>query len=278
MKFCYIDESGLGAEPFLAMVAVIVDTNRMHKTKEVWSEFLGILSRSCRRPISEFHTRDFYAGNGPWRGIDGPERARIISSILCWWGKRKHHITFTVIDREKYKTMHAKKSLFEGCDSMWRTAAIHISLSVQKAHQGMAKTKGHTLFLFDKEDREEGQFSKFIFSPPSWTDEYYERGKKRTQLDKIVDVPFFGDSQQVLLVQIADLIAFVLRRYCEIEEGKDGPRYKDEVAKLKDWIGLISSRCYPATCRWPSRGLNTAQEMFDKLAPEAAKKIGKEKT
>ncbi len=273
MKFCYVDESGLGSEPYLVMVGVIVDAKRMHKTKEIWSEFLKMLSKVCKRTIYEFHTRDFYAGNGPWRGIDGPERARIISAILNWWGKRKHHLTLTAIDKEKYNQLHSNNELRDGCGSVWLTAAIHISLSIQKAHQGIQQNKGHTLLLFDNEEREKAKLSKFICRPPGWTDNYYNRNKKQEQLDQIIDVPFFADSQEVLLLQVADVIAFVLRRYAEIMEGKDTPRYKDELNRLKGWVKLISSRCYALPSRWPSRGLTEVQQMFDALAPTTIKNI-----
>lgn len=275
MKFCYVDESGTGSEPYLTMVGVIVDVHRMHMTKEIWSDFLKMLSRICKRTISEFHTRDFYAGNGPWRGINGPERAKIISAILDWWGRRKHHLTFTAIDKKIHAQMVRNNDIFEDCKSVWQTAAIHTFLSIQKAHQRLPRNKGHTLLLFDREVREESQLSKFISNPPGWTDDYYNRDKKQGQLDQIIDVPFFGDSQQVLLLQVADVIAFILRRYAEIMERKDKPRYRDELTRLNEWIRLISARCYPLTSRWPTRGLNKVQIMFDKIAPSSIKQIGK---
>lgn len=169
--------------------------------------------------------------------------------------------------------MRCEKVLLEGCDNIWQTAAIHIALSIQKAHQNIPKKKGHTLLLFDREEREEKRLSKFIFKPAGWSDEYYNRDKKQIQLDQIVDVPFFGDSQQVLLLQVADAIAFVLRRYAEILDGKDDVRYKDELEKLKGWIKLIAKRSYPLSTRWPSRGLNVVQCMFDRLAPSSIKDI-----
>lgn len=273
MKFCYVDESGLGSEPYLVMVGVIVDAQRMHKTKEMWDEFLEMLSKVCKRKINEFHTCDFYAGNGPWRGIDGPQRAAIISAIIDWWGRRKHHLTYTVIDKNLYEQLRCNNEILEGCESVWQTAAIHISLSIQKAHQGIESNKGHTLFLFDRENMEELKLSSFISRPPGWTDEYYNRRIKQKPLDQIIDAPFFGDSKQVLLLQVADVIAFILRRYTEIATGKDNVAYHDEAEKLGKWVKLIWSRCYSASIRWPSKGLNKAQLMFDKLAPSIIKKL-----
>jgi hypothetical protein len=71
MKFCYVDESGTGDEPFAVMVGVLVDAQRMHVTKGAWQDLLRLLSEICCKEVTEFHTRDFYKGNGVWRTISG---------------------------------------------------------------------------------------------------------------------------------------------------------------------------------------------------------------
>jgi hypothetical protein len=90
MKFCYVDESGTGNEPFAVMVGVVVDAQRMHVTKKEWNELLDELSSIIRQKVTEFHTRDFYAGNGPWRAIEGPKRAEYISTVLLCVKDRIH--------------------------------------------------------------------------------------------------------------------------------------------------------------------------------------------
>ena len=165
--------------------------------------------------------------------------------------------------------MECNNELLEGCVSLWQSAAIHTILSIQKHHQRIGGNKGHTLFLFDKQVKEEAQLSSFVSRPFGWTDEYYDRGKKQNQLDQVIDTPFFGDSKEVLLLQVADVIAFILRRYAEISEGKSKPDYSDEMDRLKGWIKLISVRCYSS----PIRGLNRIQEYFGKLTPGVLKKL-----
>jgi hypothetical protein len=67
MKLCYCDESGTGDEPIAVMVGVLVDSQRMHITKQDWNGLLVHLSNVANRQITELHTRDFYAGNGVFR-------------------------------------------------------------------------------------------------------------------------------------------------------------------------------------------------------------------
>jgi len=93
LKFCYVDESGMGAEPYAVMVGVIADAGRMHVTKKDWSELLAYLSSIVGRKIQEVHTKDLYPGNGPFRGIDGEKRSAIITAIFKWLRDRRHRLT-----------------------------------------------------------------------------------------------------------------------------------------------------------------------------------------
>ena len=99
MKLGYFDESGsgTGSEPFVVMAGVIMDSLRMHKTKEHWINLLDSLSRIGNKPVPELHTKYFYSGNGIWRRINGQKRANIITIILEWLKDRKHELIISVI-------------------------------------------------------------------------------------------------------------------------------------------------------------------------------------
>lgn len=99
MKFCYFDESGMGSEPYLVVAGIIVDSQRMHVTKDAWVNFLSYLSKVAGRRIAEFHSREFYRGNGTWYGTDGIKRAEIIEAILGWVQKRKHKCVFSGLNK-----------------------------------------------------------------------------------------------------------------------------------------------------------------------------------
>ena len=98
MKFCYFDESGTGDEPYAVMAGVIVDGARMRVTKTDWEALLSVLSKKIGKQVKEFHSKDFYGGNGVWKGLDGNLRARVISAVLEWLKERKHKVTFCAVD------------------------------------------------------------------------------------------------------------------------------------------------------------------------------------
>lgn len=177
MKFCYVDESGMGSEPFAVMVGVLVDVHRMHVTKIDWQDLLKTLSGVCGKEVKEFHTRDFYRGNGIWRSIDGQMRPAIISAVLDWFKNRKHEVAFTSVIKEAFLADHKGDAKLKELKSIWCFMGLHLMLTVQKYFQSKPKNKGNTIFVFDSEVREETRFGELVNNPPLWTNDYY--GKKK---------------------------------------------------------------------------------------------------
>lgn len=268
MKFCYIDESGTGAEPFAVMVGIIVDSQRMHLTKKDWEDMLKSLSRIVGRTITEIHTRDFYSGSGPWRHIDGPKRAKIITAIFEWLLKRKHHIVYAAVDKAKfYADIRQEEPLASHIKTPWRFMALHITLALQRNFKTAEKTKGNTVLIFDNENREEKNYTELILKPPKWTDTYYGRNASEEPLNQIIDVPYFGDSQHVGLIQAADFICYFFRRYIELHEGVSDPKYDGEQDLLTKWISTALKQAIPKSCIYPSRSRCNCAELFYKYAP-----------
>jgi hypothetical protein len=102
VNFCYIDETGTGQEPIATMVGILVDSGRMHLTKQDWNDLLQILSDIIKHPVKELHTVDFYNGNGIWRGMDGNQRSAVITGILDWLADRKHHVVYSSVIKKAY--------------------------------------------------------------------------------------------------------------------------------------------------------------------------------
>jgi hypothetical protein len=275
VKFCYLDESGTGGEPYAIMTGIIVDSQRMHVTKSDWALLLDELSDICGRRIDEFHTRDFYRGNSPWRNLDGPERAAIITAILNWLASRRHKVSFVGVDIGLYHANHAIDPRLRVFHSPWCYMAFHQLLVIQKALQREEKNKGNTVFIFDNENREESHVANLIVHPPEWSDPYYSRGRRQPQLDQIVDVPYFGDSRQVHLIQIADMLSYFIRRFVEIREGAVGPTYPDEEARITGWVNQIVAISLPASTRFPAVGRDECADMFYNYAPPALRALGR---
>ncbi|MGD9160123.1 MAG: DUF3800 domain-containing protein [Desulfobacteraceae bacterium] len=268
MKFCYLDESGMGDEAILIMAGIIVDAQRMHQTKAAWSDFLDSLSSGIGRRVNEFHSSQFYRGSGPWNKIDGSERADIISAILNWVENRKHHITYSAIEKELFEK---RKKVFKWVSKPWNAAAVHCILGLQKYHQQQNKNKGHTVLVLDRAKGEKG-LAKLVLEPPEWVNSFYNKKSKDNPLNQIIDVPFFADSEHALLIQVADMISYILRTYAELEEGIIEEKYKGEHKQIKNWFKLITKRLIPQSMRYPSKARCYASQCFWDVAPECLRR------
>ncbi len=218
MKLCYVDETGTGTEPIAIMVGIIVDSQRMHVTKEHWRKLIDTLSGIVGHKIHELHTRDFYSGRGIWKAMDGSHRSAYIDAVCDWLIARKHDIVFSSVVKAEFDKELKIGTIPKEINTYWRFLGKHLALSIQKAHQSLPKNKGNTILVFDNESREEMRFTDLILNSPAWSYSYYDKGKKQDALDQIVDVPYFGDSKEVSLIQLADFVAVFFRRYAELKE------------------------------------------------------------
>lgn len=273
MKLCYCDESGTGDEPIAVMVGIVVDAKRMHVTKEHWASLLATLSRLVGHAIQEIHTRDFYSGNGVWRGLDGVKRALVITRVFEWLESRQHDVVYASVDKAAYQLSLRAGQIPAELTTMWRFMGMHLLLSIQKAHQRLERNKGHTVFVFDNEEREKMRFTDLVRNPPAWADSYYGKGKKQERLDQVVDVPYFGDSKEVPLLQVADFIAYFLRRHAEIAAGHSKPKYPDEAEKLNGWVSTLRARCIGGSMIYPATGRCDCSELFYSHAPEVIRTL-----
>jgi hypothetical protein len=273
MKLCYCDESGTGDEPIAVMAGVLVDCHRMHITKAEWGGLLEYISGLADRAVSEFHTRDFYAGNGIWRGVEAGTRVAVISAICEWLAERKHHVVYTSVCKATYYQQKALQFIPDELNTVWRFMGFHLVLAIQKHCQREKSNKGHTILVFDNEEREHMRFTDIITHPRAWSEEYYGKKNKQAPLDQIVDVPYFGDSVEVGLIQLADFIAFFLRRYAEIKENLVGPKYADEENRIQGWIDQIAGRSIGSNFIYPKRGRGNAEELFFRNASQSIREI-----
>lgn len=270
MKVCYVDETGTdGLSPALVMVGVIADSQRLHRTRTDFADTFQRLGDVAVRDLRELKSNELYRGIGPWKGIEGSERARIISDLCGWLCDRKHDIALAAIDLEKFNDEPLHADLDE-----WMTGALHIALQVQRAHQRLQKRKGSTFLVFDEHQRHADRLAELLFEPPDWTDAYYNRKRHQERLDQVIDTAFYARSHHVGLVQVADLFAFLFRRYSELQDYGREPAYDDEINRITGWVEMISTRLLPSAHRWPKRAGNYVASWYREAAPDSLLNLG----
>lgn len=266
MNTCYCDESGTGDQPIVTMVGIVVDSGRMHLTKTDWRDLLADLTEVRGRPIQELHAADFYHGNGIWRGMQALDRTEIIDAVLDWLAERKHHVVYTSAVKSSYEAAREGGTVPRELRSIWQLVAFHLVLAIQRYSQKEDRNKGHTVLQIDDNSVEKRHFIDLIHAPPAWSDDYYGRKKKQEQLDQIVDMPNFSDSRKLPLIQVADFLAFFLRRYAELSDCLSEDDYDGERDRVTEWVYRIAERSIPLAHVYPRQRKTEAQSLFYDLA------------
>ncbi|MCY4020186.1 MAG: DUF3800 domain-containing protein [Chloroflexi bacterium] len=267
MKFCYLDETGLDENTTVVIaVGVVVDVQRMNRTKVEWGDLFTNLSSLTKKRVKEIHAKDLIPGRNAWYGVAPEVRVRTVDTILDWIAERKHLITFAAVDKEKLKNLrndHRKADL----KTAWDVAAFHVVLTIQRAHQKSKNNKGHTLFIFDKGQSPENLIG-LIMNPPAWSETYYSKSNKQEALDQIIDVPFYAESHHVPLVQVADLVCYILRRFTDLESFASPEKYEGERNRYKAWVEKIVERDIGRRHRYQKKQACDVARFFNELAPD----------
>jgi len=272
MKFCYLDETGTGQKTVVIIVGVIVDVQRMNRTKREWDNLLPEVNCLLGQSITEIHAKQLIPSKKRWHTESGKNNLAVVEKILDWFASRKHKITFAAVDKSEFKRLEENKICKKDLRREWDAAAFHIILSLQRCHQAEKNNKGNTVFIFDK-GKEPPNLFDLIKKPPSWAEGYYRKGKKRTGLNQIVDVPFFADSKLLPLIQIADLICFILRRYAELKDYGAEEKCAGELAHYKRWIDMIKPLCIDRSHRYRKQKPCDASRFFSSLAPKSLRQL-----
>jgi hypothetical protein len=242
------------------MVGIVADAQRIRRTAEDFSRLLDGAADAATA-LRELKGVDLYRGNGPWKKVPGEARHELIANLCEWIVERKHDIALTAIDRS-----HCREKPLHGLPE-WMSGALHIALQLQRVQQGTKGNKGRTFLVFDDQRRYDESLTQLLYHPPDWTDDYYDRNPKKARFDQIIDTAFFARSHQVGLVQVADVFAYVFRRYAEITDYGQPESYPGEATRLRAWVEQLATVLIPRSHRWPRRPKSAAARWFCEVAP-----------
>ena len=272
MKFCYLDETGTGQETVVIIVGVIVDVQRMNRTKREWDNLLPELNCLLGQSVAEVKANKLIPNGNKWNTDRGRLKLEVVDKILNWLATRKHKITFAAVDKSRFKDLGECNQFKQAMMKEWNTAAFHILLSLQRCYQTEKNNKGNTVFIFDK-GKEPPKLLDLVKSPPTWSQNYYDPKGKRGGLDQIVDVPFYADSKLLPLIQLADLICFILRRYAELKDYDASENCDGELDRYEVWVGMIKRLCINRSHRYMKQKPDDTSKFFASLAPKCLLKL-----
>lgn len=263
MYFAYVDETGIsGNEPVTVMAGVVANAERLTRTQ---TDLNKIFEQSAVGGEGrELKCAEVIRGKGPWSKIDGNVRRNFVENILGWVADRRHDVAMAAVVRQQLTTTPPP------CPELkkpWAACGAHIALQLQRAHQSKPKNKGRTVLVVDNNPRELDAFAGFVMRPPSWTDDYYGRPSRQEPLSMLIDTPFAVKSHHIGLIQVADLIAGVLRLHTELADFDAPEAYPGQAEHVSEWVGVVAERLLPKSHRWPARSTSECAQWYRSVAP-----------
>lgn len=270
MKVCYVDDSGNPPQDrIFVMVGIVADVTRLHKTDTEFNRFLADVRGVFPENLKELKGSRILYGKGAWRQVDASKRKQIFADLSAWLDNRKHNIVLYAIDTNKAAQAAAQYSTVpkEIASDLWVATGLNIALQIQSRHQGEEKNKGNTFLFIDDNAKKLPLLCDLLWDPPAWIDGYYFRKPKEERLNQIIDTAFAVQSHHCSLVQVADLLAFVVRRHLELRNQIDPPEWDGEPEFLKQCLQVVAPRFYANSGAMKSTNSCSSASWYRAIAP-----------
>ncbi|HEY5470268.1 MAG TPA: DUF3800 domain-containing protein [Bacteroidales bacterium] len=282
MYFCYVDESGHcgtkydSNQPVEVLVGVVSDASKIHKTNREHSNFLRNLLIKHGIEVSELKSAQIFRGRKEWSSVDSAVRKQVFTDLLRWVNERSCKLIVCPIHSEKY--FELKKDNNEFATKFhypYEAGAFNILLSLQRLKYGSHNNKGKTIVIFDEEGDHDKRLIKLLSEDLSYTDNFTQikipkRKKKKNEIERfcqIIDIPFFSKSEHSQLIQIADLVAFVVSRYIQLKSFNIQPSFEDELEVMEGfYLGIKDSLVPAAHINPPIKG-DTLASFYQEIRP-----------
>jgi len=134
------------------------------------------------------------------------------------------------------------------------------------------KNKGKTIAIFDEQNKHDNRLLKLFEGDLAFTDGYTcysprPRAKSTPRFDQIVDIPHFSKSHLAVLIQLADVAAYIVNRYICTLSYEAGEEYEGEKTKISKWCGMIRKNMILHTSIDPP-GKDEFCEFFREIRPK----------
>ena len=251
MTFLYVDESGAQEHSdVFVMCGVMVDATKLRIRTHESREKIGAMLDRHPATRSELKTSSFINGKDKWASVCADDRKRLLREI-CTDAVRLGGKVFAIgLSLTRYADMNSRGAAAHFEKHHWLAAAMFIIGMVQKKMQNQRNNKGHTVVVVDDHKKYMSRLPEEMHAARNWYDGLYRKRQKRggrsvwakrtstDRFNQIINTPFAIKSEHAPLVQVADAVAYVYRRWLELHDGQqkwDGEReyYNDLVDGLE---------------------------------------------
>jgi len=236
MHFFYLDEAGCTGrdlsnpeQPIFVLGALVISDEKWNSTKERFNRIVSRYFAPSPVPADfELHTEELLSphGDGPFLGHDRTRRNQFANQMLDLLANRSHHFAYFAID--KSDLVDSLPANLQVKDYVDFTAPYIVSFDYMLSLiEWYAKVKlgrsARAMLILD----EKAEFEQDIRSVVRHQKYLVPQSRR---LKWIVEFSYPINSHMNPMVQLADLVSFLTKKYLEIENG-----YRDSYdAHIKD--------------------------------------------
>lgn len=198
MYLLYADESGSltdPSQPFFILSGIAIFDRKTH-----WVEKDLIAISKRFQPADpfriEFHGSPMRSGKEDWRGIPAADRIKAAQDVLALCKTHNIRIFASIIDKRKASGIDILESSFEQLSSRF-------DMFLTRCHRKGDSQRG--IMILDKSSTE--------IQIQNLSREFKHNGHTWGSLKNFSEVPLFIDSKASKLMQLADLVAFAMKRH-----------------------------------------------------------------
>ncbi len=240
----YADESGMSQkksdydkeQPILVVAGILIDVNKITKVIQVVDAVLkDIINDNLRNPVpemkfSQIRNKKPYTGAFP----DEKDRISLFTRIIKKFQKElEFKVFYCAIDNKVFFTLKEKNTLLKNYLKHPYLCASYKVISELEHLKTKTNHNYHNTFLFfDQQSKFQKDLAELITHPL-----HLNHG-----FQILIDTIYFGDSKHAKIIQIADLMAGMIRCYLmKRDKDKDWAR---GIQKLIPNLNIIKEDCF----------------------------------
>lgn len=282
MYFCYIDESGHCGmkydtnQPVEVLVGVVSDASKVHKTTREHKNYLRWLLREHGVNVPEIKASHLFRGKKEWYTINADTRKEILGKLLSWIKGRNCKLIVCPIDSKKFfELKESSHPIAQKLKYPYEAGGLNILLGLQRYKYGTKNNKGKTVVIFDEQKEHDKNLISLVSGDLSFTDNFtgFKISKSRKgatteeRFCQIIDIPFFSKSEHSELIQIADIVAFVVARYIQLKSFSLRESFPGEKSFIEHLYKSIASMLIPSKHINPSVKDDALCQFYAQIRP-----------
>lgn len=231
MLLCFVDESNKG--DFHGFAALVADE---HCTKRLTDNLNGIMAQVSvdwgLERTTEFHAYPMFHGTEDWHRVPARARVGLFHKVVDAIVDEPVHIILRSVDERRLRERQSKNSY----PVNFPPEQVCFQHILQRVDRIAARQGTYALIIADERGDRERHRDRFATYQTQGTPGVY----MHTTLEALLDTVHFAPSHRSRMLQAADVLAFVHRRFQTVTESD--PRAAENMRKL--WAKILGPRCF----------------------------------